>query len=375
MSTGALAGLRVVEMPAIGPVPFAATMLADHGADVLRIVGPRPDLGVVDPSKATHLRGRPTVKLNLKAARDRETLLDLVEQADVLLEGFRPGTLERLNLAPDLLLQRNPALVVGRMTGWGQDGPMAHQAGHDINYIAIAGALRNFARDGQTPVPPVNLVGDYGGGAMFLLFGVLAALHSARETGQGQVVDAAMVDGTATLMSLIYSMAGQGMWPGPPGRNLLDTGAPFYDVYPCADGGYVAVGCLEPQFYAEFLAGLQIPAEELPAQYDPTGWPVLRERFRQALLSEPRAHWESVFAGTDACVSPVRGFLEAPEDDHLRARGTFTDRAGVVAPEAAPRLSGTPGQAGDIVAAADHERLRSWGLAEDAISALIESDG
>lgn len=371
---GALAGVRVIEMPAIGPVPFAATMLADHGAQVLRIVGPRPDLGVVDPAKATHLRGRPSLRLDLKQPEQREVLLDLVGQADILLEGFRPGTLERLDLEPDTLLARRPSLVIGRMTGWGQTGPLSQRAGHDINYIALAGALRSFAREGQAPVPPVNLVGDYGGGAMFLLFGVLAALHRATATGQGQVVDAAMVDGTATLMSLVYSMAGQGLWPGEPGKNLLDTGAPFYDVYRCAGGGYVAVGCLEPQFYAAFLDGLGIAADELPAQYDPTGWPVLRDRFTEALASQTRDHWTAIFEGTDACVTAVLDYAEAPDHAHLRSRGTFTDRAGVVAPGVAPRLDVTPGQVGHISGPATAEQLRDWGLGQQVAEQLADPE-
>lgn len=363
---GALAGLRVIELPAIGPVPFAATMLADHGAQVLRIAGSRPDFSAPDPQRATHLRGRPCLTLDLRDPADRDRLLAAVEAADVVLDGFRPGVLERLELAPDALLARNPRLVVGRMTGWGQTGPLARRAGHDLTYVAVAGALRHMARAGERPVPPLNLVGDYGGGAMYLLFGVLAALWEAQRSGRGQVVDAAMVDGVGSLMGLIYSLSGQGLWSGAPGENLLDTGAPFYDVYPCSDGEYVAVGCLEPQFYAEFLAGLGLAGRDLPEQYDRAGWPTLRRTFAEALAARPRAHWESVFAETDACVAPVLSMSEAQQHPHLVDRGTFTTQAGVPAPAAAPRLSRTPGAAAPMDAGGPDELLRAWGVPEEA---------
>ena len=340
-------------------------MLADHGADVVRITSPRPDVTVADPQRATHLRGRPSLSLNLRDAADREILLAMVARADVLLDGFRPGVLERLELAPEALLAANPRLVVGRMTGWGQSGPLAQVAGHDINYLAVAGALRHFARQGQPPVPPLNLVADFGGGAMFLLFGVLSALWEAQRSGRGQVVDAAMVDGVASLMGLVYSMAGQGMWPGGPGENLLDTGAPFYDVYECADGEYVAVGCLEPQFYAVFLAGLGSAAADLPHQYDRSGWPRLREVFADTLAAHPRAHWEAVFRDTDACVAPVLSMTEAQTDPHMVAREAFTKMAGASAPAAAPKLSRTPGAAGPMIDADRSEILRRWGVAQE----------
>ena len=357
MSAGPLAGLRVIELPAIGPVPYAAMMLADAGADVLRIAGPKPDLSVADPAKAFHLRGRPWIRLDVRENGDREQLLAMVPRADVLLEGSRPGTLEKLGLAPETLLAANPRLVIGRMTGWGQDGPLADRAGHDINYIALAGALRHFARDGERPVPPVNLVGDYGGGAMLLLFGVLAAVWEAQRSGSGQVVDAAMVDGAASLMTLIHSLHHQGMWPGAPGENLLDTGAPFYDVYECADG-YVAVGCLEPQFYAEFLAGLGLDPAELPAQYDAAGWPRLREVFTARLAAGTRDHWESVFGDTDACVTPALELTEAPQHPHLAARGTFAGPQ----PAAAPRFSRTAGTTSPMLGEADAEVRDRWGI-------------
>ncbi len=369
MSPGALAGLRVIELPAIGPVPFAATMLADHGASIIRIAGKQVDVSTPDPQRATHLRGRPRIALNLRDDTDRQVLLALAGTADVLLDGFRPGVLERLDLAPEVLLEANPRLVIGRMTGWGQTGPLSQRAGHDINYIAVAGALRHFARAGQPPVPPMNLVGDFGGGAMFLLFGVMAALWEAQRSGRGQVVDAAMVDGTASLMGLTYSLAGQGMWPGGPGENLLDTGAPFYDVYRCSDGEYVAVGCLEPQFYAEFLHGLGLADADLPHQYDPSGWPTLRQVFADALGAATQAHWEGVFRDTDACVSPVLSMAQAQADPHMTARGAFTTAGGPVAPSAAPKLSRTPGSAGAIASDVDEAAvLREWGVPQDLLS-------
>lgn len=370
LSHGALAGLRVLELPAIGPVPFAATMLADHGASVVRIVGPRADLSVADSARATHLRGRPALYLDLREPAGRDALLALAAHTDVLLEGFRPGTLERLGIGPQDLQRANPRLVVGRMTGWGQDGPLAATAGHDINYIAVAGALRSFARTGERPVAPLNLVGDYGGGAMFLLFGVQAALWEAQRSGRGQVVDAAMLDGTAALMGLVWSMRGQGMWPNPPGANLLDTGAPFYDTYRCADGGYLAVGALEPQFYAALLAGLGLAGDpDLPQQFDVPRWGELRAALAGRIAEQPRAHWEAVFAGTDACVAPVLTMDEAPEHPHLAARRVVVDDGAGPAPAPAPRLSRTPGAAGPVEPGADPlPALRAWGVDEAVLA-------
>ncbi len=345
---GPLAGMRVIEMSAIGPVPFAATWLADQGARVLRIQAPGPQYGVTDPQRATHLRGRDWLELDLKSSAGRDRLLEAVVSADVLLEGSRPGALERLGLGPAALWAANPRLVIGRMTGWGQSGPLATSAGHDITYIAVSGALRHIARAGERPVPPLNLVGDYGGGAMFLLSGVLAAVWSAGRSGRGQVVDAAMVDGSSYLMSLIYSLAAQGLWPNPPGQNLLDSGAPFYDVYQTADHGYLAVGCLEPHFYAAFLAGLGLDPADLPAQYDPAGWPVMREVFAAAIAGRTRADWQEVFDGTDACVAPVLDMVEAAAHPHMAARDSIAVLDGVLQPTTAPRFSATPGRAGRL---------------------------
>jgi alpha-methylacyl-CoA racemase len=370
---GPLVGLRVLELTAIGPVPFAGGLLADLGADVLRIEAPGPQLAVADEQRAVHLRGRSPVTIDLRNPAGVAVARDLAARADVLLEGYRPGVLERLGLAPADLQQANPGLIIGRMTGWGQSGPLAQRAGHDIDYIAVAGALRHFAREGERPVPPVNLVGDFGGGAMFLVTGVLAALWERTRSGRGQVIDAAMVDGVAYLMMLVHSMAAQGMWrPDAVGGNLLDTGAPFYDVYECADGQYLAVGCLEPKFYAEFLVGAGLADADLPAQYDIAGWPVLRRVFADRLRERSRDDWEAVFDGTDACVAGVRTAMEAARHPHLVARATFLPDE-PLQPAPAPRFSRTPGRAvprGDMVHGA--AALTDWGIAPD-IAAQITS--
>jgi len=335
--SGPLAGLRVIELAGLGPAPFAAQLLARMGAEVTRV---QRASGGFNPAGGVSSGGRAKVlSLDLKDPAGRDAVLALVDDADALIEGFRPGVLERLGLGPSVCLQRNPRLVYARLTGWGQDGPLAQRAGHDINYIALAGALGSFARAGQPPTPPLNLVGDLAGGSLFLIFGVLAALFERSRTGLGQVVDTAMIDGVASLMGLVYELRDHGMWGGQPGSNLLDTGAPFYDVYRCADGGHVAVGCLEPQFYAAFLRGLGLDGEDLPAQYDPAGWPVLRARFASVLASRPRDQWAAVFADTDACVTPVLTLDEAPVHPHNAARGTYLPRGDGWTPAAAPRFS------------------------------------
>ena len=333
---GPLDGLRVVELGGIGPAPHAAMVLADLGADVVRVERPGSSgLGVGDAA----LRHRRWVPADLKVDADKQTVLRLVAAADVLIEGFRPGVAERLGLGPAECLALNPRLVYGRVTGWGQHGPRAHQAGHDINYVALTGALAAIARPGQRPVPPVNFVGDYGGGSMLLLVGVLAALWERQSSGQGQVVDAAMVDGVSLLAQLVWSMRGVGAWTDRAGVNLLDGGAPFYDTYRCADGRDVAVGALEPQFYSALLAGLGIEEDGLPAQLDPAGWPLLRRRLTEAFASRSRDEWMAVFGGVDACVSPVLDWGEAPLDEHLTARGTLPVVDGVVHAAPAPRFS------------------------------------
>ncbi len=353
-------------MNAIGPVPMAAGIMADLGAQVLRIEAPGPQLAMVDPDRAVHLRGRSAVTLDLRDAESLDVVRRLAAETDILLEGYRPGVMERLGLDPDALLAANPRLIVGRMTGWGQDGPRAQRAGHDIDYIATAGPLRHFARAGERPVPPVNLVADFGGGAMFLLVGVLSALWERSRSGAGQVVDAAMVDGSAYLMMLVYSLAAQGMWnPDTPGANLLDTGAPFYDVYECADGEYLAVGCLEPKFYAEFLQIVGLARADLPAQFDVPRWPELRAAFAAQIATRSRDEWDEAFRDSDACTTGVLSMTEAPDHPHLRARGTFLPGE-PLQPAPAPRFSRTPGTAiprreFPLGAAA----LMQWGIAAD----------
>lgn len=340
-TAGPLTGVRFVELGGIGPVPHAGMMLADLGASGVRVDRPGGQVVGHTPGRDPLLRGRPTRLLDLRTDHGRAEVLALVAEADLLIEGFRPGTAERLGLGPEECWAVNPALVYGRMTGWGQDGPWAPTAGHDITYSAVAGTLRHTARPGQRPVPALNLVADHGGGSTYLTIGVLAGLVEARRTGRGVEVDAAMVDGAANLMSLVHGLRVQGRWPNPPGENLLDGGCPFYDTYTCADGRYVAVGALEPQFYAQLVAGLGLAGEDLPHPWDVAGWPKLRGRLTQVFASQPREHWAALFAGTDACVAPVLDMSEAPEHPHLRARGTFvTDPvSGQPVPGPAPRFT------------------------------------
>ncbi|WP_026926143.1 CaiB/BaiF CoA transferase family protein [Granulicoccus phenolivorans] len=341
MNPGPLAGLRVVELAGIGPGPHAAMVLADLGADVVRIDRPVPpgaEAGPVD----WLLRGRRSVAADLKSPADRDLVLDLIERADVLIEGFRPGVAERLGVGPEDCRVRNPRLIYGRITGWGQEGPRAHTAGHDLNYLSLTGGLYAIGRRGERPVPPLNLVADIGGGSLMLLIGVLAALLERGRTGRGQVIDAAMVDGTATVLQLVLGWRGMGLWGDERGTNLLDGGAPFYDTYACAGGGYVAVAALEPQFYAELLAGLGLAPGDLPERDDPANWPDLRAVFTAAFAARSREEWTAVFAGTDACVTPVRSFAEAAEDPHLAARGSLVEWGGVSQAAAAPRFSEHP---------------------------------
>jgi alpha-methylacyl-CoA racemase len=339
---GPLSGVRVIEIASLAPAPFGCMILADLGADVLRVdraewCGPQ-----ARPSADPLVRGRRSIGLNLKDPAAASLLLDLVADADVLVEGFRPGVAERLGFGPQACGERNPRLVYARMTGWGQDGPLAPRAGHDIDYIAISGALSTVGRAGESPVPPVNLLGDFGGGGMLMALGVLAALVERAGSGLGQVVDAAMVDGSGLLTSFIYGMRATGSWQDSRGSNLLDGGAPFYDTYATADGQYVAVGALEPQFYAALLAGLDLTDAGLPAQLDRSGWPVLRQAFTAAFAARTRAEWEEIFAGTDACVAPVLSMAEAAGHPHAVARDSFVEVGGVVQPAPAPRFGRTP---------------------------------
>jgi alpha-methylacyl-CoA racemase len=337
---GPLEGVKIIELGGIGPVPYGSMVLAEAGASVLRIArhdqppGPPADFSV---------RSRPTIGVDLKAPAGVALVLDLVEQADALVEGFRPGVAERMGLGPEACQARNPRLVYGRMTGWGQEGPWAQAAGHDINYIATAGALWPIGPAGAPPEPPLNLVGDFGGGGMLLAFGVAAGLLQAERSGRGPVVDAAMVDGVASQLTLLFAMRAMGVWQDERGGNLLDSGAPFYGVYEAKDGGYVAVGAIEPKFYAELLAGLGLSGEELPRQMDRAAWPAMRERFAAVFATRTRDQWSETFAGTDACVTAVLAPAEAPGHPHVAARQTYVDVDGAVQPNAAPRFDGAAG--------------------------------
>jgi alpha-methylacyl-CoA racemase len=327
-------------------------LLADLGADVVRI-DRRGSGGGLARAGSLMDRGKRSIALDLKDADDLTVIRALIERADVLLEGFRPGVMERLGLGPEELLAANPRLVYGRMTGWGQTGPLAHTAGHDIGYIALTGALGATGRPDERPAPPVNLLGDFGGGGVFLALGAVAALVHARATGEGQVVDAAIVDGTAVLTTMLHGMLAGGSWLDRRGANLLDTGAPFYDVYRCADGEFVAVGALEPQFYAALVEGLGL--EGLPDRDDPRSWPALRAAFVEGFASRTRAEWWAVFQGTDACVAPVWSLTEATTDPHNTAREVFVEVDGVPQPNAAPRFSRTPGTVGRVPRPGEHD--------------------
>ncbi|MEU6819907.1 CaiB/BaiF CoA-transferase family protein [Streptomyces atriruber] len=340
---GPLAGVRVVELAGIGPGPFAAMLLADLGADVVRV--DRPDGGglAINPEYDVTNRNKRSVVIDLKADDGAARVLDLVERADVLIEGYRPGVAERLGVGPDTCRARNPKLVYGRMTGWGQEGPLARRAGHDIAYIAITGTLGMIGNPDEPPAIPANLVGDYAGGSLYLVVGILAALHHAREHGEGQVVDAAIVDGAAHLSTMIHGMLAAGGWQDRRGANLLDGGCPFYGTYETADGGYMAVGSLEQQFYDEFIALLGL-ADAAPARKDLARWGELRDAVAARFKERTRDEWTAVFEGSDACVAPVLSLREAPEHPHLAARGTFTDHGGITQPAPAPRFSATPTQ-------------------------------
>ncbi|MGA5321235.1 CaiB/BaiF CoA transferase family protein [Streptomyces seoulensis] len=338
---GPLSGVRVVELAGIGPGPFAAMLLADLGADVVRVDRPDgPGLGV-DPARDVTNRNKRSVVVDLKAPDGPARVLDLAERADVLIEGYRPGVAERLGVGPADCHARNPRLVYGRMTGWGQEGPLADRAGHDASYIAVTGTLGMIGRPGEPPALPANLLGDYAGGSLYLVVGVLAALHHARATGTGQVVDAAIVDGTAHLSAMIHGMLAAGAWQDRRAANLLDGGCPYYGTYETADGEYMAVGALEPRFYAEFLRLLGLDGLA-GAHHDPARWPELRERIAARFKSRTREDWTARFEGTDACVAPVLSLREAPHHPHLAARATFTEHDGLVQPAPAPRFSATP---------------------------------
>jgi alpha-methylacyl-CoA racemase len=365
---GPLTGVKVVEFEGIGPVPLAAMLLADLGADIIRVErgGHQDSWPVLD-------RGRPSLVLDLKSPEGAAFGRRLVDAADILLEGHRPGVMERLGLGPDACRAQHPELVYARTTGWGQDGPWAPRAGHDINYLALAGALHQFRRAGERPVPPMNLVADYGGGALYLVLGVLAALLHARATGEGQVLDVAMVDGVASLLAPLCSLVASGRWDGPPGTNFLDTGAPFYDVYETKDGQFVAVGALEPQFYSRLLDGMGLAADDLPAQYDEESWPAMKERFAATFRARTRDEWSEIFDGTDACVAPVLSVDEAARHPHLAARGTYVERHGILQPGVAPRFGATTAdvaEAPDASGADAAPALHAWGFDDRDLAQL-----
>ncbi|MEC7298933.1 MAG: CaiB/BaiF CoA-transferase family protein [Pseudomonadota bacterium] len=345
MSRPPLSGLRIIELAGIGPGPFAGMMLADHGAEVIRIerIGSGKAGPEVAPDKDILLRSRKTIELDLKNPASQEVLLDLVRKADGLIEGFRPGVIERLGLGPDVLHAANPRLVIGRMTGWGQTGPMAHMAGHDLNYIAISGALHGVGRKGEKPVVPLNLFGDFGGGGMVLAFGMLAALHHAKATGEGQVVDAAMTDGSALLTAMIQTFRQIGIWQDDRGVNLLDGGAHFYDTYETKDGKYVSIGAIEPQFYARLLDLLGLTDDPAYARQMEAGdWDQMRDGLTRIFRTRTRDEWDELLMDTDACYAPVLSLTEAPDHPHNTARGTFTTAGGIVQPGPAPRYSRSP---------------------------------
>lgn len=339
LMAGPLSGLRVVELAGIGPGPHAGMILGDLGADVVRI--DRPSSGWRDVAKDTTQRNRRVLTADLKSDEGRDVVLKLVAKADVLIEGFRPGVTERLGIGPEHCAKVNDRLIYARMTGWGQAGPRSQQAGHDINYISLNGILHSIGRAGERPVPPLNLVGDFGGGSMFLLVGILAALWERQRSGKGQVIDAAMVDGSSVLFQMMWQMRGSGMWSDERGTNMLDGGAPYYDTYECADGRYVSVGAIEPQFYAALLAGLGLDATKLPAQGDATRWAELRAVLTDAFAAHDRDHWTKVFADSDACVTPVLAFGEVLTEPHITERNTFYELDSGLQPSPAPRFSRT----------------------------------
>ena len=341
--SGPLKGLRVIELGGIGPGPHASMILADLGADVVRIDRPGAWSFPIPPAvRDPMLRGRRSVALNLKEESDRRTLMQLIGAADALVEGYRPGVAERLGVGPEECLAANPRLIYARVTGWGQDGPLADRAGHDINYISLTGGLHAIGRRGDRPIVPLNLIGDFGGGSMLVLVGILSALFERQRSGLGQVIDVAMIDGATLLAQMMWSWRAVGSWSDERGVNLLDGGAPFYDTYECSDGGYVAIGALEPQFFAELAAALKL---DLPADFvhtDPNGWPELRNQIAQRIASRSRDEWARVFANTDACVTPVLDFAEASAHPHVAARSTLIEVDGIVQPAPAPRFSRTP---------------------------------
>jgi alpha-methylacyl-CoA racemase len=375
---GPLQGLTIIEIAGIGPGPFAAMLLADMGADVIRVEGPGGSMFTAahNPKLDFLNRNKRCISINLKASEGVDTVLTLIEKADALLEGNRPGVMERLGLGPDICLTRNPALVYGRMTGWGQEGPMAKEAGHDINYVALSGALHGIGRAGEKPAIPLNLVGDFGGGGLMLAYGMVCALLEAKNSGKGQVVDAAMIDGAATLMASTFAAFQVGFWSDERGTNLLDSGSHFYEVYETADGKYISLGSIEPQFYAALLEKLGDDARHFENQFDMENWPEMKEKMAQIIKNKTRDEWDVVFAGVDVCYAPVLSMEEVRHHPHHQARGTFVDDGEVWQPAPAPRFSRTPGTIRNCAAEIGQDTesvLREFGFTEEQIAAGLES--
>ncbi len=373
---GPLEGVKIIEVGGIGPGPFCGMMLSDMGADIVRIER-KGGLSLSEPKYDILTRNRRSVFIDLRKPQGVATALKIIEQVDALQEGFRPGVMEKLGLGPDVCLKRNPKLVYGRMTGWGQEGPLAKAAGHDINYISMSGALHAIGRKGEKPVPPLNLVGDFGGGGMMLAFGMVCALFESQKTGRGQVVDAAMVDGSAALMSIIYGLKAAGLWMDRCGINLLDSGAHFYDTYETADGKYISIGSIEPQFYALLLELAEIEDPEFENQLDFTRWPDLKIKLETLFKTKTRDAWCAIMEGTDICFAPVLSLDEAPEHPHNQARKTFVEMEGVLQPAPAPRFSRTHPEikTAPPVPGQDTQRvLKDFGLTPDEIEDLKQSE-
>jgi len=368
---GPLHGIRIVEFAGIGPGPFAAMLFSDMGAEVIRI----DRKGGRSPTKTEiYMRGRKAVALDMKKPEGVEAALRLIDRADALIEGFRPGVMERLGVGPDICLKRNPKLVYGRMTGWGQTGPLAQAAGHDMNYIAITGALHAIGLKDAKPVPPLNLVGDFGGGALYLAFGLVCAILEARSSGKGQVVDVAMSDGAASLMTMFYAMAATGFWKDERSSNMLDGGAHFYDTYETKDGKYVSIGSIEPQFYAELLKRTGIDDPAFAAQMDRDAWPALKEKLAAKIRTKTRDEWDAIMQGSDVCYAPVLSIAEAPKHPHNAARQTFIEIDGIVQPAPAPRFSRTVAEVQGPPEGADNPAaLAGWGFSHGEIEALTAS--
>ncbi|HEY7931089.1 MAG TPA: CaiB/BaiF CoA-transferase family protein [Acidimicrobiales bacterium] len=372
---GPLEGVKVIELAGIGPGPYACMLLADLGADVLRLERGDPDASN-EPTWETLNRGRPSVAVDLKSSAGRDLVLELCARADVLIEGFRPGVAERLGVGPEACHARNARLVYARITGYGQSGPLAPRAGHDINYVGVSGALWPIGRAGEPPVPPMNLVGDFGGGSLFVVMGILAALVETSRSGLGQVVDAAMVDGSASLTSMLHSFLNAGFWHEERGVNILDSGAPFYDVYETKDARYVAVGAIEAPFYAALLEGLGLASASLPAQFDRDQWPMLKQRFAEVFRTRTRDEWTTQFADVDACVTPVLSPREAARHPYNTARNVFAVSEAGAQPQPAPRFSRTPGRLSrppTAAGAGTREGLAGWGLSEERVNELRDA--